>query len=72
MMAGQEQVTNVAGLGWDLDFECPDCQSLLTLYYDLATGRKYMCENCDQEVSLFDLDSDDGGSSDNNIRAERG
>ena len=42
----------------DLDIECPDCNSLLTIIYDMDRTR-YLCENCEQELSRRDAGGDD-------------
>lgn len=58
-MMSQELVNQVNEDAPVIDYECPDCQSLLTIYYDNDRPR-YFCENCEQEISARELD-------DNNI-----
>ncbi len=58
MMSEQEVVIEES----QADYECPSCHTLLTIYYDEKA--RYVCENCDEELSRFDLNMEDG---DNNI-----
>ena len=53
-MMSQELLTNVNEDAPVIDYECPDCQSLLTICYD--DRPRYFCENCDQEISARELD----------------
>lgn len=43
----------------DLDIECPDCQSLLTIRYDEQDRPRYLCENCEEELSAREIATKD-------------
>jgi hypothetical protein len=62
-MMSQELVPKKNTDASGIDYECPYCRSPLAVYYDGDMAR-HICENCDCEQSLFDIDRDDG---DNNI-----
>ena len=58
-MMSQELLTKVNEDAPVIDYECPDCQSLLTICYDNDRPR-YFCENCGQETGPLELGRDDG------------
>lgn len=54
-MMSQKLLTKVNEDAAVIDYECPDCQSLLSIFYD-NDRPGYFCENCDQEISARELD----------------
>jgi hypothetical protein len=41
-----------------LEFQCPDCSSLLSVYYDKLDCQRYYCENCEQDVTAEEIISE--------------
>ncbi len=52
----------------DSEFQCPDCSTLLSVYYDKRDCPRYYCENCEQDVTAEEIisewDSPNGKSND--------
>jgi|SRR5690242_16642491 transcription initiation factor IIE alpha subunit len=49
-------------------FQCPDCSTLLSVYYDKQEHQRFYCENCEQEITTEEIisewDSPKGKSND--------